>query len=73
MNELIPGDKIELSQELWEEILNEFENGVNLRATRRFDSVLEVVLEQLILNRGSLEIKIHEKPSGPQENQPHLF
>ena len=73
MNDLIPGDKIELSQELWEEILNSFKNGVDLRATRRFDSVLEVVLEQLILNRGSLEIKIHEKASDPLENQPRLF
>ena len=80
MSELIPGDNIELTRELWEQMLEEFENGVDLRTSRRFDYVLEGILEQLIANRGNLEIVTREHysekqfgDSDPLANQPRLF
>ena len=80
MSELIPGDNIELTRELWEQMLEEFENGVDLRTSRRFDYVLEGILEQLIANRGNLEIVTRKhysekqfEEADPLANQPRLF
>lgn len=80
MSDLRRNDNIELTRELWEEILDEFQNGVDFRISRRFDYVMERILEQLILNRGSLQIEIqkhptqeHSKISDQPEDQPRLF